>query len=66
MTGIEGEAKRVIGFGVGEFYTFVHRTPVGPVSIQIPRVMVAGAPETVRFAIEWEGNGNGMPPDPDD
>ena len=44
MTGIEGEAKRVIGFGVGEFYTFVHRTPVGQVSIQIPRVMVAGAP----------------------
>ena len=66
MTGIEGEAKRVIGFGVGESYTFVHRTPVGPVSIQIPRVMVAGAPEIVRFAIEWEGNGNGMPPDPDD
>ncbi len=40
-------------------------TPVGPVSIQIPRVMVAGAPETVRFAIEWENNGNGMPSDPD-
>ena len=66
MTGLEGEAKRVIGFGVGEFYTFVHRTPVGQVSIQIPGVMVAGAPETVRFAIEWEGNGNRMPPDPDD
>ena len=66
MTRLEGEAKRVIGFGVGEFYTFVHRTPVGPVSIQIPRVMVAGAPETVRFAIEWESNGNGMPPDLDD
>ena len=66
MSRIEGEARRAIGFGVGEFYTFVHRTPVGQVSIQIPREMVAGAPETVRFAIEWEGNGNGMPPDPDD
>ena len=57
--------SRGIGFGAWEFYTVVHRTPVGPVSIQIPRVMVAGAPETVRFAIEWENNGNGMPSDPD-
>ena len=57
MSRIEGEAKRVIGFGVGEFYTFVHRTPVGQVSIQIPRVMVAGAPETVKFIIQWEGDG---------
>ena len=65
MTGLEGEAKRVIGFGAGEFYTFVHRTPVGPVSILIPRVMVAGTPEIVRFAFEWYGKDNGMPPDPD-
>ncbi|MEM0133650.1 MAG: hypothetical protein QXU18_00265 [Thermoplasmatales archaeon] len=66
MARIEGEARRVIGFGLEEFYTFVHRTPIGRVSIQIPRVMVTGTPDSVRFAIEWEGNGNGMPPDPDD
>ena len=57
MSRIEGEAKRVIGFGVGEFYTFVNRTPVGQVSIQIPRVMVAGAPETLKSIIQWEGDG---------
>ena len=59
MTGLEGEAKRVIGFGVGEFYTFVHRTPVGLVSIQIPREMAVGAPPSVKFMIEWEGDGQG-------
>jgi hypothetical protein len=57
VTGIEGEAKRAIGFGVAELYTFVYRTPVGPVNIQIPREMAASAPQTVRFRIEWEGNG---------
>lgn len=39
MSRIEGEAKRVIGFGVAELYTFVYRTPVGQVSIQIPKEM---------------------------
>ena len=56
---------RVIGFGVRELYTLLFRTPVRPVNIQIPRGMVTRAPETVRFAIEWENNGNGMPSDPD-
>ena len=66
MSRIEGEARRAIGFGVAEPYTFVYRTPVGPVNIQIPRVMMAGAPETVKFMIEWEGDGQEMPPDQDD
>ena len=66
VTGIEGEAKRAIGFGVAELYTFVYRTPVGPVNIQIPREMAASAPQTVRFMIEWEGDGQEMPPDQDD
>ena len=35
----------MIGFGVGEFYTFVYRTPVGLVNIRISREMSAGAPE---------------------
>ena len=56
VTGIEGEAKRAIGFGVAELYTFVYRTPVGPVNIQIPREMAVSAPQTVRFRIEWEGD----------
>lgn len=42
---IDGEAKRVIGFGAAELYTFVYRTPVGLVNIRIPREMSAGAPE---------------------
>ena len=57
VAGIEGEAKRAIGFGVAELYTFVYKTPVGPVNIQIPREMAASAPQTVRFRIEWEGDG---------
>ena len=57
MSRIEGEAKRVIGFGVAELYTFVYRTPVGPVSIQIPREMAVVAPQSVKFMIEWEGDG---------
>lgn len=56
MTGIEGEAKRTIGFGVAELYTFVYKTPVGPVNIQIPREMAVSAPQTVRFRIKWEEN----------
>ena len=66
VTGIGGEAKRAIGFGVAELYTFVYRTPVGPVNIQIPREMAASAPQTVRFRIEWEGDGQEMPPVQDD
>ena len=66
VTGIEGEAKRAIGFGVADIYTFVYRTPVGPVNIQIPREMAASAPQTVRFRIEWEGDGQEMPPVQDD
>ncbi len=57
MSRIEGEAKRVVGFGVAELYTFVYRTPVGPVSIQIPREMAVVAPQSVKFMIEWEGDG---------
>ena len=66
MTGIEGEAKRAIGFGVAELYTFVYRTPVGPVNIQIPREIAVSAPQTVRFRIEWEGDGQETPPVQDD
>ena len=66
VAGIEGEAKRAIGFGVAELYTFVYKTPVGPVNIQIPREMAVSAPQTVRFRIEWEGDGQEMPPDQDD
>ena len=66
MTGIEGEAKRAIGFGVAELYTFVYRTPVGQVNIQIPREMAVSAPQTVRFRIEWEGDGQEMPSVQDD
>ena len=58
VTGIEGEAKRAIGFGVAELYTFVYRTPVGPVNIQIPREMAASAPQVIKFRIEWEGDGD--------
>ena len=64
VAGIEGEAKRAIGFGVAELYTFVYRTPVGSVNIQIPREMAVSAPQTVRFKIEWEGDE--MPPVQDD
>ena len=56
VAGIEGEAKRAIGFGVAELYTFVYKTPVGPVNIQIPREMAVSAPQRVRFRIEWEGD----------
>ena len=66
VTGIEGEAKRAIGFGVAELYTFVYKTPVGPVNIQIPREMAVSAPQTVRFSIEWEGDGQEMSPVQDD
>ena len=58
VTGIEGEAKRAIGFGVAELYTFVYKTPVGPVNIQIPREMAASAPQVIKFRIEWEGDGD--------
>ena len=50
MTGIEGEAKRAIGFGVAELYTFVYKTPVGPVNIQIPREMAASAPHIINLS----------------
>jgi hypothetical protein len=66
VAGIDGEAKRAIGFGVAELYTFVYKTPVGPVNIQIPREMAVSAPQTVKFRIEWEGDGQEMPPDQDD
>ncbi|MHB1709747.1 MAG: hypothetical protein ACYCT2_09780 [Thermoplasmataceae archaeon] len=54
MTAIEGEARRTMGFGVAEQLTFTYRTPVGPVSIQIPRIMTASEPKTIRFRIEWD------------
>ncbi|MCL4480933.1 MAG: hypothetical protein M1113_05570 [Candidatus Thermoplasmatota archaeon] len=66
MTGIGGEAKRAIGFGVAELYTFVYKTPVGSVNIQIPREMAASAPQVIKFRIEWEGDGQEMPPVQDD
>ena len=66
MTGIEGEAKRAIGFGVAELFTYVYKTPVGPVNIQIPREMAASAPQVIKFRIEWEGDGQEMPPVQDD
>ncbi|MCL4314978.1 MAG: hypothetical protein M1454_04560 [Candidatus Thermoplasmatota archaeon] len=57
MTWIEGEAKRVIGFGVAGLFTYVYKQPVGLVNIQILREMAASAPQMVRFRIEWEGTG---------
>ena len=66
MTGIEGEARRAIGFGVAELYTFVYRTPVGPVNIQIPREMVVSAPQVIKFRLEWEGDEQEIPPVQDD
>ena len=64
MTGIEGEAKRAIGFGVAELYTSVYKTTVAPVNIQIPREMAVSAPQVIKFRIEWEGDE--MPPVQDD
>ena len=66
MTGIEGEARRAIGFGVAELFTFVYRTPVGPVNIQIPREMAVSAPQVIKFRIEWDENEQEMPPVQDD
>ena len=62
--GIGCEEKRAIGFGVAEIYTFVYKTPMGPVNIQIPGEMAVSAPQTVRLKIEWEGDE--MPPVQDD
>ena len=48
----------ILNFTAAELYTFVYKTPVGPVNIQIPREMAVSAPQTVKFRIEWEGDGN--------
>ena len=44
----------------------MYRTPVGQVNIQIPREMAVSAPQVIKFRIEWEGDGQEMPPVQDD